>query len=136
MNPLAATILAVAVALVAARASAAELFVRPAGDDSASGTKDHPLKTFAAAQKAARDNPARGKEALTVWFAPGTYYLAATLTFTAADSGSPGAPVRLATGPTPPPFTRDSALNPPDPERLPCDTRSPQRSPPCCSPSP
>jgi len=63
-----------------------ELFVATTGQDSASGTLEAPLQSFAAAQQAARRLSAGGP--VTVTFADGVYYLPKTVVFTAADSGS------------------------------------------------
>jgi len=63
---------------------AAEIHVAPAGDDAAAGTSAAPLRTVAAAQRAAR----RGadKEPVTVLLHAGTHYLPATLVLTPEDS--------------------------------------------------
>jgi len=70
---------------------AADLYVSPTGKDSNPGTTAAPLASFDAARKAARSKA--GKEAVTVHFAKGIYYLPETIHFTAEDSGSPGKPV-------------------------------------------
>lgn len=70
---------------------AADLYVAPNGADANPGSSAKPLKSLVAAQKAAR--AFAGKEAVNVRLAPGTYYLAETLQFTSADSGSAAAPV-------------------------------------------
>ena len=80
-----------ATGLVASLASAAELFVAPQGSDTAPGTRTKPLRSFAAAQQAAR--ALAGKEPVTVTFADGVYYLPQTIVFTPTDSGTPAAPV-------------------------------------------
>jgi len=77
--------------LVALRAPAAEFYVSPGGDDGNSGTKDRPFATLARTQQAVR--ALAGKESVTVFLRGGTYYLPATLVFTAADSGTQNAPV-------------------------------------------
>ncbi len=77
--------------------SAVELFVSPTGRDSNPGTKSRPLKTFAAAQIAARKVKAKGS--LTVWFRAGVYYLPDTIVFTTDDSGSQLNPVTFAAFP-------------------------------------
>lgn len=77
--------------LVALGAPAAELYVSPGGDDGNAGTKDRPFATLARAQQAVR--ALAGKESVTVFLRGGTYYLPATLVFTAADSGTRSAPV-------------------------------------------
>src|SRR5580692_3690810 len=78
-----------AASLVAAPASGApakELFVSPTGNDAGPGTRARPLKTFTAAQAAARK--LKSKTPVTVWFRAGVYYLPDTAVFTAEDSGS------------------------------------------------
>jgi hypothetical protein len=90
----------VAASLGAAPASAApvaELFVSPAGNDAGPGTKARPLKTFTAAQQAARK--LKSKTPVTVWFRSGIYYLPHTVVFTAEDSGSKLNPVTFAAFP-------------------------------------
>src|SRR5580658_4687790 len=67
-------------------ASGTELFVSPTGNDADPGTRARPLKTFAAAQAAARK--LKPKTPATVWFRAGVYYLPDTAVLTAADSGS------------------------------------------------
>ncbi len=66
--------------------AAAEIFVSPQGRDSKVGTREAPLQSFAAAQINARQFA--GKQAVTITFSDGVYYLPQTLTFTAADSGT------------------------------------------------
>ncbi len=58
------------------------LHVSPSGDDSNCGTAKKPLKTFTAAQHAARGTKA------TVLFHEGTYYLSETAILTVEDSGT------------------------------------------------
>lgn len=70
---------------------AADLYVSPNGRDTGSGTRAEPLASLAAARDAARRFA--GEEPVTVHVADGVYYLAETLTFTAADSGSAKHPV-------------------------------------------
>ncbi len=60
----------------------AELHVSPSGDDANRGTAEKPLRTFVAAQRAAR-----GKK-VTVLFHAGAYYLPETVSLTAEDSGT------------------------------------------------
>jgi len=89
----------VCMALVSSGAvMAAEIHVSPTGNDSHPGTAERPLRTFAAAQQAARSH-----EADTVVFDGGTYYLNDTVVLTPADSGktyraAPGATVVLSGG--------------------------------------
>jgi hypothetical protein len=62
-------------------------FVSPAGDDANPGTLEKPFATLQRAQQAARQK--RGD----VFLRGGTYYLPATLVFTAQDAGTKDAPV-------------------------------------------
>ena len=62
-------------------------FVSPAGDDANPGTLEKPFATLQRAQQAGRRK--RGD----VFLRGGTYYLPATLVFTAEDSGTKDAPV-------------------------------------------
>lgn len=77
-----------------AAAAPREIFVSPAGDDAAAGTKARPLQTFAAAQKAVRR--LKAKTPVIVWFRAGIYYLPETLVLTAEDSGTQTNPVTYA----------------------------------------
>jgi hypothetical protein len=79
----------VLVALQAVRASV--FYVSPDGDDSGPGTEAKPFRTPARAQSAARQ--AKDPKGTTVTLRGGTYYLADTLVFTSADSGTLEAPV-------------------------------------------
>jgi len=84
--------------LVAAPVAAAEIHVSPTGDDGNSGTAERPLRTFAAAQQAARKMNAQ-----TVLFHAGTYYLPEPIVITPEDSGTtyaaaPGETVVLSGG--------------------------------------
>ncbi len=78
---------------------AAEIYVSPQGRDADPGTKSKPLRTFAAAQRAARRTHAG-----TVHFRPAIYYLSETAVFTDADSSpvkyvaDPGGEVVLSGG--------------------------------------
>lgn len=72
-------------------ASAADIYVSPAGADTGSGDKGQPLASLAGAQAKARS--LAGKEAVTVHLADGIYYLPETLVFTPEDSGSEQHPV-------------------------------------------
>jgi len=65
---------------------ALDLYVSPNGSDDASGLVGKPVASFAAAQQKARKHV--GKEAVTVHFDDGIYYLPETLVFTPEDSGS------------------------------------------------
>ena len=69
----------------------AEVFVSPNGVDTNAGTKARPLKTFAAAQRAARK--LKSKTPVTIWFHGGVYYLPETIVLTAEDSGTKLNPV-------------------------------------------
>ncbi|MBN1443213.1 MAG: right-handed parallel beta-helix repeat-containing protein [Planctomycetes bacterium] len=85
LPPASAAILATAIAC------AVDLHVAPGGKDSQPGTYEQPFATLQRAQQAARAAAAKG--AVTVRIHGGTYYLAETLVFTAADSGTEQAPV-------------------------------------------
>ncbi|MFJ2865590.1 right-handed parallel beta-helix repeat-containing protein [Kitasatospora sp. NPDC087314] len=76
-----------------ADSGAVNLYVATDGNDANAGTSEtQAFLTPARAQAAARAASAAGS-AVHVWVRGGTYHLAATLTFTAADSGSASAPV-------------------------------------------
>ena len=62
-------------------------FVSPAGNDANPGTLEKPFATLQRAQQAAREKHG------DVFLRGGTYYLPATLVFTAEDSGTKDAPV-------------------------------------------
>ncbi len=68
-----------------------ELHVALTGDDRAPGTAERPVASLARAQELARQARAAGRGA-RVTMHGGTYYLPATVIFTAADGGSAGAP--------------------------------------------
>lgn len=84
-------VLVFAAVLMAGTAAAAEIYVSPNGNDANRGTRSRPLRTFQAAQRAARKLTPRAP--VTVWFRGGTYYLPDTVVFTEQDSGSAHAPV-------------------------------------------
>ena len=69
------------------------IFVSPDGDDGNPGTASEPLRTFHAAQRAAREVKKHRPGELCVYFRAGTYYLPETLVFTPEDSGTTEAPV-------------------------------------------
>src|SRR5713226_4882456 len=69
------------------------IFVSPHGDDGNPGTALEPLRTFHAAQLAARELKKQRSGELSVYFSAGTYYLLETVVFTPADSGAAEAPV-------------------------------------------
>ena len=71
--------------------SAAEYYVSPSGDDSASGAQNAPLATLAEAQARVRKDGA--SKGATVIVADGVYYLADTLQLEHQDSGSANTPV-------------------------------------------
>lgn len=64
---------------------AAEIHVRPTGDDDNPGSLEKPLASVAGAQCVARTLTAQGP--VTVWLHEGVYYLPDTIRFTAEDSG-------------------------------------------------
>jgi hypothetical protein len=68
-------------------------YVAPAGNDANPGTLAQPFATLTRAQKAAREKPG------AVFLRGGTHYLGATFTFSAADSGTAGAPAVYAAHP-------------------------------------
>src|SRR6202163_1157608 len=69
------------------------IFVSPNGHDGNPGTVLEPLRTFHAAQLAARELKKQRSGELSVYFRAGTYYLPETVVFTPADSGTQEAPV-------------------------------------------
>ena len=76
---------------VASSVVAGEFHVSPSGADSNGGTLAKPFLTLQRAQAAART--LAGREAVTIFVHAGTYYLPATLIFSAEDSGSKSTPV-------------------------------------------
>ena len=72
---------------------AADYFVSAGGNDSNPGTREKPLASAAGARDLIRKSGRAGKEAITVNFMPGSYYLGNTLTFKPEDSGSDKAPM-------------------------------------------
>ncbi len=88
VKPLLKVMLAGAGAIfLASLGEAQPYFVSPAGNDANSGSLEHPFATLQRAQTAARER--RGD----VFLRGGTYYLPATLVFTAQDGGTKDAPV-------------------------------------------
>jgi len=79
----------------------ADLYVSPKGDDTADGSKDHPLATLAKARDAARGLPK--DQGITILIAGGDYLFGEQLKLTGEDSGRPGHPViwRALDGQTP-----------------------------------
>ncbi|MCC7494145.1 MAG: right-handed parallel beta-helix repeat-containing protein [Fimbriimonadaceae bacterium] len=83
-------------ALLAGRLPAAEFWVAPSGVDTAAGTLAAPFATLTRARDAARLQRAKAPdEAITIWLRGGTYPLAATVRFEAADSGTAAAPLTV-----------------------------------------
>lgn len=80
-------------AFMAYAAPAADLFISTTGDDNAAGTVQAPFKTLAKAKAVVRQMIPSALGSINVWMRGGTYYLDSTLTFTAADGGSGGAPI-------------------------------------------
>ncbi len=70
---------------------AKDIFVSPVGNDKNAGTKEAPFVTFARAVK--ETAKFAGKEAVTIWFNEGTYYLGETILFESEFSGTPEKPV-------------------------------------------
>ncbi|MFI5379119.1 MAG: PDZ domain-containing protein [Tepidisphaerales bacterium] len=97
---LAHALIALLFSIVAFAATAAELYVSPSGNDANPGTQDKPLRSFAAAQKAAQSaKSAAVDRPVTVYFRGGTYYLPDTVVLTADDSGTKAAPVLYTAAP-------------------------------------
>lgn len=77
-------------------AAGMQIYVSPDGDDNNNGTKDSPLKTFAAAKQMVRTMkkqsglPSGGVEVL---FMEGEYYIETPQNFDEADSGAQGSPI-------------------------------------------
>lgn len=69
------------------------IFVSPNGDDGHPGTALKPLRTFHAAQLAARELKKQRSGEFSVYFRAGVHYLPETVVFTPADSGAEEAPV-------------------------------------------
>ncbi len=72
-------------------------YVSPDGDDRCPGTEARPFATLNRAQEAVRR--IAGQRPVSVWLREGTHYLAAPLTFTPSDSGTPGNQVTYAAYP-------------------------------------
>jgi len=68
-------------------------YVAPDGSDRNPGTTERPLASLAGARDALRETGLLGRESLEVIFRAGVYELPETVVFTAADSGTPAAPV-------------------------------------------
>ena len=68
-------------------------YVAPDGSDRNPGTTEQPLASLAGARDALRETELLGRESLEVIFRAGVYELPETVVFTAADSGTPTAPV-------------------------------------------
>ena len=88
----------VLVLMLAGFAAAAEYYVAPRGSDANPGTKDKPFASMARARDAVRAGGKAGKEPVTVFLGGGMYYLAETVVFGAADSGTKDAPVVYVAG--------------------------------------
>jgi hypothetical protein len=73
-------------AVFAAQSLAVDIYVSPSGDDSDSGTKDKPLKTFQAARDKVRTVKEDGD--ITVYFRDGYYTFSQAVKLTIEDSGS------------------------------------------------
>lgn len=76
--------------------SATDYFVAPNGSDANAGTKAKPFATLEAARDAIRRDRARGTakpKPVTVWLHRGDYFRRHPLELTAADSGTPDAPI-------------------------------------------
>ena len=79
----------------AATASAIEIHVSPAGNDSNPGTREAPVATLRAAQQCVRHYKSiwHQPETITVVIAAGNYELDEPLVFNGLDSGDPDHPV-------------------------------------------
>lgn len=93
LHPINSIITAACLLAATGSARAAEWFVSPDGRDSNKGTKEEPLQTLAGARELVRKSGKLGKEAITVSFAPGTYFLDEPVVFGPDDSGTEAAPV-------------------------------------------
>jgi hypothetical protein len=69
------------------------IFISPSGDDGNPGTSSEPIRTFHAAQLAARELKKQTSGELSVYFRAGTYYLPESVVFTPEDSGTEEGPV-------------------------------------------
>ena len=77
-------------------AFATDLYVAPNGNDANPGTQARPLASLEAARNAVRrlrENGRLPKGGATIWLGAGDYARTATLELTAADSGTPDAPI-------------------------------------------
>ncbi|WNO52404.1 right-handed parallel beta-helix repeat-containing protein [Stakelama saccharophila] len=74
------------IAVAHAQSASIEIHVAPNGDDAATGTADHPVRTLAQAQKLVRARNA--DRDVTVILADGTYSLSAPLVFRQDDGGN------------------------------------------------
>lgn len=82
--------------LLALSGSAAEFYVSPAGSDTNSGSRTQPFATLECARDAVRylkQNGRFSKDSVTVWLRGGDYFRTNAFQLTAADSGTPEAPV-------------------------------------------
>jgi uncharacterized protein (TIGR03437 family) len=84
---------AIATFLLASALAGQDIYVSPAGNDSAAGTLAAPFATVLRAQQAVRALLPGRASPITVALRGGTYYMTAPLAFTAADSGTASAPV-------------------------------------------
>ena len=81
----------IAICACAALASGVEIYVSPAGSDTAAGTPAAPLATIAAARDKADGLKTGGP--VTVYLRGGTYYFTAPVVFGPSNSGSASAPI-------------------------------------------
>ncbi|MDO5971794.1 chitobiase/beta-hexosaminidase C-terminal domain-containing protein [Flavivirga aquimarina] len=77
--------------IIANHLFAKDIFVSPIGNDKGNGTQENPYATFYKAL--AEVNKLAGKEAVTVWFKEGTYYLDRTIQIGSDYSGTSNKPV-------------------------------------------
>lgn len=85
-------ILGLLIGTFAATVCGAELYVSPTGNDAADGSMGTPLATLTAARDRA-DSLKKNNTPVTVHLRAGTYYLGATLSFGASNSGTASAPI-------------------------------------------
>jgi hypothetical protein len=88
--------LALTLGLLTPTALRADYHVSPAGDDTNTGSKSKPFATLERARDAVRTRKASQsafKEKTTVWLHGGDYFRTNALELTAADSGTPNAPI-------------------------------------------
>lgn len=86
-GPLAVLLIALSISMPNAMAETI-VYVAPTGDDSADGSREHPLRSPLKARNLVRTIKPKATGPIQVQFSGGTYYLDAPLVFTPADSGT------------------------------------------------